>query len=343
MNRKILLTALILLTFSSGVCYSAVQGEIVTVSGVPNEFHTNLGEEIVSDPLGQVKTTYSYSGRYKTYVECPDGKINGGYEIMRATTPLQLSTYEQGYLKLSEELDAKVEIYTGRPAGGGAGSAYASAPFGDVSNNVLGSGVCTPPRMSRDILSGGSGKITFKVRKPIVNGLVVSEMKVADVYARFGRLGSGSPSSSPVASVFINSFILRVPDKCVFNNGELISIEFGEVASTGLNGTNYQQPVPIKIQCQGVNFESGSASIALSISGKTTPFSNELLNTDKADLGILLKRNGQIISPGVFYPLPNMSGNTGSWDLIASPIANTGTEISEGEFNASATIVAKFQ
>ncbi len=40
--------------------------------------------------------------------------------------------------------------------------------------------------------------------------------------------------------------------------------------------------------------------------------------------------------------MPNI-GNGGSWNLVAAPFANGGAEIGEGEFNASATIVAAFQ
>ena len=51
---------------------------------------------------------------------------------------------------------------------------------------------------------------------------------------------------------------------------------------------------------------------------------------------------GDSLSPVAPFRVVNI-GNGGSWNMVAAPFANGGAEIGEGEFNASATIVAAFQ
>lgn len=321
----------------------AIQGDIYPKNDTPNVFYLNLGDEILASSTGEVEKTFDMGKRYSTSIQCPDKDINGGYEIMTATTSLPPSKYETGYLQLNDELDVQVNLYTGNTRS----QKFVAVPFENISNNYWIDSVCKKSTgyFNRSMASGGSGNLKFKLRKPIINGLTITSHKIADTYAKYGTLSNISPGipSIPVSQLYIEAFILRVPDKCKVNDGQLITVEFGDVSSTGLNGNNYIKNVPIQVECEGGSFDTGSMNISLSVSGKSTPFSNELLNTDKNDLGILLKHNGEKIIPGSFYPLPSKNGNSWNWDLIASPMGNPGKEISEGEFNASATVVAKFE
>ena len=175
----------------------------------------------------------------------------------------------------------------------------------------------------------------------IINGVEINDRQIIEMYGRLGSTDGGF-GPNPMAQVFIQSAILYVPDKCVVNEGQLINVEFGEIGGSDLNGSNYPQSIPVRFQCEGGSFEDGTLNIKLAVSGTAAAFSNEVFKTDKNDLGIRLTHNGQLVIPNEFYPVPNI-GNGGSWNLVAAPFANGGAEIGEGEFNASATIVAAFQ
>ena len=62
-------------------------------------------------------------------------------------------------------------------------------------------------------------------------------------------------------------------------------------------------------------------------------------------LGIALRdQQGTLIKPNTFYNVPGFANNEGDWNLIAAPVAKSATSvIPEGEFHASATVVAEFQ
>ena len=64
-----------------------------------------------------------------------------------------------------------------------------------------------------------------------------------------------------------------------------------------------------------------------------------------ADVGIALRdRQGNPVAPNTFYNVPGFANNEGDWNLTAAPVAKyTTSVIQEGEFHASATVVAEFQ
>lgn len=220
-------------------------------------------------------------------------------------------------------------------------NAYITVPFYNESN-LLNQHSCKPPYLQvNNYGSGSKGKITFRVRKKIINGVQINDRQIIEMYGRLGSTDAGF-GPNPMAQVFIQSAILYVPDKCVVNEGQLINVEFGEIGGSNLNGASYPQSIPVRFQCEGGSFEDGTLNIKLAVSGTPAPFSNNAFKTDKTDLGIEIKHNGQLVIPNEFYPVPNI-GNGGSWNLVAAPLANGGKEIAEGEFNASATIVAAFE
>ncbi|NIG98190.1 MAG: fimbrial protein [Serratia symbiotica] len=198
---------------------------------------------------------------------------------------------------------------------------------------------CTPPYVQvNEYRSGSKGRVTFRVRKKIINGVQINDRQIIELYGRLGSSDAGF-RPNPMAQVYIQSAILFVPNKCVVNEGKLINLECGEISGSNLNGSSYSQHMPVHFQCAGGSFEDGSLNIKLAISGAAAAFNDNVFKTNKSDLGIQLTHNGALIIPNVFYLVPNI-GNGGSWNLLVVPLANGNKEIDEGEFNASATIVA---
>ena len=162
--------------------------------------------------------------------------------------------------------------------------------------------------------------------------------------------------STPISRVIISSGLITVPDRCVFNKGQKIAVEFGTLpnAASKLDGNNYKQSVPIHVECEGGSFSQGALNIELGIqtttASGTASFNHQLLGTlsngqKRSDLGILLQdTNGRPVVPDQFYEMKGFYKNQGDWNLTAAPMANAGAgSVKEGEFEASATVVAKFQ
>lgn len=97
------------------------------------------------------------------------------------------------------------------------------------------------------------------------------------------------------------------------------------------------------------SFANGNLNIRTGIQqANTASFNSDYLGTtgavDRSNLGIILKDSGgSLVAANRFYDVPGFNNNQGTWNLTAAPIANAGTNILEGEFRASATVVAEFQ
>jgi len=308
----------------------------VTPDGGPKQFYIDLNESNITNTVGFTKQfLYDLGGTYTGKVYC-DTPIPTSPHFYKSDSALPPSEYGNGYLKLNDFLDLKAEVWIA-----GNKNAYITVPFYNESN-LLSQHSCRPPYLQvNNYGSGSKGKITFRVRKKIINGVQINDRQIIEMYGRLGSTDGGF-GPNPMAQVFIQSAILYVPDKCVVNEGQLINVEFGEISGSNLDGKSYPQSIPVRFQCEGGSFEDGTLNIKLAVSGTPAPFTNNAFKTDKTDLGIEIKHNGQLVIPNEFYPVPNI-GNGGSWNLVAAPLANGSKEIAEGEFNASATIVAAFE
>lgn len=196
--------------------------------------------------------------------------------------------------------------------------------------------------------------MVFIVTKPIINGINIASQSLLDVAGRMGTAGP-TPTTS-ISRVVIKSGIITVPDKCTFNRGDKITVEFGNLPGSNekLNGVNFSKSIPIHVQCEGGSFDQGALNINLAVQTSTASgtagFNNQFLGTlsngqKRDDLGIILKdEGGRTVVPNQFYNVKGFYQNQGDWNLTAAPIANPGAgSVKEGEFEASATVVAQFQ
>ncbi|WP_233638678.1 fimbrial protein, partial [Citrobacter cronae] len=204
------------------------------------------------------------------------------------------------------------------------------------------------------IESGSKGKVTFVVTKPIINGINITSQSLVEVAGRMG--GAGPTPTTAISRVVIKSGLITVPDKCTFNRGDKISIEFGDLPGSAakLNGTNYSKSIPIHVVCEGGSFDQGALNINLGVqtttASGTAGFNDHLLGTlsggqKRDDLGIMIKdESGGTVVPNQFYNVKGFYQNQGDWNLTAAPVAKPGVgSVKEGEFEASATVVAQFQ
>ncbi|TBL58044.1 fimbrial protein [Hafnia paralvei] len=341
-------TALILaaLAYTSSA-QAWIEGEIVPNNGT-HEFQIDLGNlDIINNVPGEtISKSWDLGGTVPSTVYCTSEMQEPNYYTTRSTmTP---STSNPGYYYLNEYFDVKIDVWLA-----GSVNSYVTTPWFDESNQASIGIFCSPPSARQDIGTGSKGRLIFKLKKSIINGVTINTHDLMNIFAREGLVAAGLLSSIPISKVSINSGIITVPDKCIINQGMPVSVEFGAIPNTSekLDGNNYVQQIPIQVQCKGGSFETGALNIKLGIQSAgsgVASFNSDYLGTsganDRRDLGIVIKdSSGSTVVPNQFYDVPGFNNNQGVWNLTAAPIANPGSIIPEGEFDAAATVVAQFQ
>lgn len=324
---------------------AAVEGEITPVGG-PKMYNIDVAnQDITNNSIGAtIPYVFSLGGQYSGIASCTIPMENQAIYYSATASLLQQGS-TPGYLKLNDYMDVKIEIYIR-----GQRMEYLPVPFNNESNQAY-QNKCVPPTTQfNNFESGAQGRVTFMITKPIVNGVNLLGTEIAKLYGRLGNYSAGM-GSTPMSIVSINSGVITVPDKCIVNSGSPIVVDFNTIPSAGslLNGNNYSQSVPIQVKCEGGSFATGNLNIRLGIQqANTASFNSDYLGTtgavDRSNLGIILKDSGgNLVAANKFYDVPGFNNNQGTWNLTAAPIANAGTNVLEGDFQALATVVAEFQ
>lgn len=145
-------------------------------------------------------------------------------------------------------------------------------------------------------------------------------------------------SSSPVLAVdVLFSGTLQEPPPCVINSGNLIDVDFGnKVGVSQVNGVNYKQGVAYTITCAP---GSPAWSLGLSFNGTETAFDSAAVQTDKNGLGIRLLHNGMPFTMNTRLPI-----NAASPPILeAVPVKDPAVTLTDGAFEATATLLADYQ
>lgn len=331
----------------------AVQGEIRTASGAPYQYSAPLGTSDITPEinqgLGEIVREFSLDGSYKAKSYCPNGDMPNLSPIFYSgTTTLQPSAVNPGFLSLNEYLDAKIEIWIE-----GNIKQYYTVDFFSKTNNFF-FNTCKQGAeniLLADFTSGSKGKVTFKIKKPIINGIRIEGQEVAKLY---GNMIDGAMSSTPMAIINIEQAVITVPDRCVINHGDPIAIDFQTISGRAkdLTGDNYVVPFDVDVKCEGGSFTSGYYDVRMAIQPATgiASFNSNYLATtgggiDRSNLGIVVRERteNKTIAPNIFNTIPGFSNNQGTWNLEFAPVANQETvAIPEGDFTSSATIIAQF-
>ncbi|MCF7717677.1 fimbrial protein [Aeromonas jandaei] len=327
---------------------TALANGYVTPTSTHDYFIKIDNSDIQNKPNATTKAfEWNNHGTYAGTVSCPISSIKESPVYYKATILGGLPPVGDGFVKLNEFLDMKVQVWIA-----GHRKEYITAPFVNESNEYKNYS-CTKGRETRidNFETGSKGLVTFRVRKQIINGVQISDHQVVEMYGRLGFTSSDF-NNIPMSRITISSAILYVPEKCVINGGQTIEVEFGDLPGTGLDGNNFEKAVPLTFECRGGVFEGDALKIKLGISGRPASFSQDYLRTTSdsytgnkviPDLGIKFKQlDGSPLQLNNFYPV-SMQGNIGDWGFIAAPVTPTGADISAGDFYATATIVAEFQ
>lgn len=334
------LTGMYLLATSPA--WAIENGGIETTSGAPHLYNIDLSTmNVKNNRVGEtIVMPFKLNGAYSVFVHCAQTLSSTRYYT---ATTMMVPSETPGFLKLNDYFDVRVKIFV-------VNSGDVTAPFYGVDNQAQ--ETChAPTQVETNTQTGSRGEVTFMITKPLINGISLQGHELVKLY---GRLGSPvGIRENPLAVVSIHSGVITSPDTCKINNGGPITVDFEDIpgASSKLNGSQYKKDINIEVACTGGSFETGDLNISLAIQpagSGVASFNHDYLGTtgtaDRSDLGIALtKKDGSLVQPNTFYAIDNFSNNKGSWKIMAAPVARPGSHIPEGEFDASASIVAEFQ
>ena len=131
---------------------------------------------------------------------------------------------------------------------------------------------------------------------------------------------------------------LITPPPCTINDGNQVDVDFGErVGINKVDGVNYRQRLNYQITCDSTL--GSSWALTLSLSGGAAGFDNKALLTDKTNLGVRIYQND---TP--FIPNSTLKINLNNPPILeAVPIKRAGATLTEGAFEAWATLRADYE
>jgi hypothetical protein len=134
------------------------------------------------------------------------------------------------------------------------------------------------------------------------------------------------------------------PPPCTINNGQDIDVPFGEnVGISRVDGVNYKKNVDYQITCDDSSGDN-TVTLGLIVNGQPTTFDSaavqaQIEGSTSTDLGIKLILGGNDFS---LNKRVNINKDTPPL-LEAVPVKKPGTTLPEGQFTATATLMANYE
>lgn len=130
---------------------------------------------------------------------------------------------------------------------------------------------------------------------------------------------------------------LLEPPPCTINSGNNITVDFGlKVGIKKVDGVNYMQDINYDLVCEP---NTHSWVLKLKLTGNPTSFDNAAVQTNISGLGIKILRDGQPFIMGSEITTTPISKP----QLRAVPVQQPGILLTEGAFEAVATLQADYQ
>jgi len=314
--------------------------------GSPYIYNYNFGTKTITSPdenkAGQSYPdafTWNLGEYYYAICDCHAGTAFGA-TYFTAKTDLPLGHFDgaQQYYKVNDNIEVATKIWIQ-----GYLQKYVNVPFTSVSNEYWydnwGCGDSNP------YTSGSMGRLSLYIGKPFVGNVSFSKT----VVALYGNTVSGeAPGPQPMSVINITGNVV-VPQNCVINAGQVVTVDFGNLLSTDFK-TAGQKPngftdktFNVPIQCTNIG-----ASVNLTLSLQATPSAqnNQAIASSNTDVGVVVTSSeGAVIIPNDANSIipfnTDVSGNA-SVTLKAYPVSTTGNAPAEGVFSALATLRVDF-
>lgn len=149
-------------------------------------------------------------------------------------------------------------------------------------------------------------------------------------------LPSDAVMAANTATATIELTVTIIAPPCTINNNQAITVEFGEVMTTRVDGSNYRMPINYTLDCNGAS----SNAMTLQIQGNGASFDSAVLQTTNPALGVQLQVDSTslpINTVAVKFTYPNNPV------LFAVPVKSDGATLTGGEFTAAATMKVDYQ
>ncbi|MFK3695137.1 fimbrial protein [Serratia bockelmannii] len=162
-------------------------------------------------------------------------------------------------------------------------------------------------------------------------------------YRRMVRGLVGLLSAVPLLALAANTATVTVkvtvvaPPQCTINDNNPIQVEFGDVMTSKVDGSNYNMPVNYTLTCKS----GGSNAMKLQVKGTGASFNSAVLKTNKTGLGIKLlqgsSKSALAINTWLNFSYPSKPA------LWAVPVKQSGATLTAGEFSAASTMMVDYQ
>nr|WP_241391826.1 fimbrial protein [Serratia proteamaculans] len=149
----------------------------------------------------------------------------------------------------------------------------------------------------------------------------------------------GATQKTETVNVNISGVIVSKPS-CTISNSKTIEVNFGSgIGVNKVDGGNYRQPIPYTITCGD---STNSLQLTLKLTGNAVDFDTDnatVRTAEQSDLGVKIYQNGNPLALDKDINININSIPT----LEALLVKRDGATLSEGEFNATATLRAEYQ
>ncbi|WP_237657443.1 fimbrial protein [Serratia fonticola] len=125
------------------------------------------------------------------------------------------------------------------------------------------------------------------------------------------------------------------PPPCLVNNDKDIDVPFDRIGVKSVDGVKHRRQVDYVLDCT-----AGPAwSMVLTLLGPVAAFEPATLQTNIANLGIKIYQNGEPFELGTPIAVDPLNPPL----LEAVPVKKPGTELTDGTFEVTATLLADYQ
>ena len=125
------------------------------------------------------------------------------------------------------------------------------------------------------------------------------------------------------------------PPPCLVNNDRDIDVPFDRIGVNSVDGVKHRRQVDYVLDCT-----AGPAwSMVLTLLGPVAAFEPATLQTNIANLGIKIYQNGEPFELGTPIAVDPLNPPL----LEAVPVKKPGTELTDGTFEVTATLLADYQ
>lgn len=348
--------AVIILGLLAGVCTALFCGSASAAGtgrctpGIGSDGHMNQAKEFVfsynrtitspaDNKTGETPVVYEWDlGDYYT-AQCDTDQSGSTFYFKADAWGAPVGHASQWYvLDNNIEYQTVIMVYDGD----GDKDNYYTVPFTDVPNNVSHGNI-----MNKDtkFYTGSKGNVKLYIRRPFVGKHIIPTTYLARLYATTTK---GSYAARSVAEVTMSG-VVTVPQSCVINEGDIINIDFGNIAQNAFN-TKGQPPtgfskkrVDFSIKCSNI---ANGVDVSLEFNGTPDTTDSTAVKTDNKDIAIRLDdtSNNPISPKGGEIPVNfNYNNQTGTSAMQLYPINSTGNVPETGKFNSQVTVTVDIQ